>query len=185
MNMKVYIGDVKKEVGLTSQESLSKTFPPLSFGGEKIPFAQPVQVDLTVTNCGSELWLEGKIKRAFILPCSRCLEPFIYQVEAPLKLEYRNLDRITRASDIEAEAKSADDMYYYHEEDAVIDIQRGVVEALLIHFPMKPVCSEECQGLCPICGANLNQGQCGCKRSTIDPRLAILGKIDLEKKLKK
>lgn len=180
--MKVYIGDVKKEVGWTSQESLSKTFPPLSFGGEKIPFAQPVRVDLILTNCGSGLWLEGKIKTALILPCSRCLEPFIHQVEVPLKLEYRNLDRITRASDFEAEAKSADEVYYYHEEDAVIDIQRGVIEALLIHFPMKPICSEECQGLCPICGINLNQDHCACKRSNIDPRLAALEKIKLEKK---
>lgn len=57
--MKVYIGDVKKEVGWTSKESLRKTFPPLSFGNEKTPFAQPVQVDLIVTNCGSGLLLEG------------------------------------------------------------------------------------------------------------------------------
>ncbi|HOT05924.1 MAG TPA: YceD family protein [Atribacter sp.] len=181
--MKVYIGDVKKEVGWTSKESLRKTFPPLSFGNEKTPFAQPVQVDLIVTNCGSGLLLEGQIKTALILPCSRCLEPFIYKVEAPLKLEFRNLDRITRASDFEAEAKSADDMYYYHEEDAVIDIEGGVIEALLVHFPMKPICSEGCQGLCPICGINLNQNHCDCKKNNIDPRLAALKKIKLEKKV--
>jgi len=179
--MKIYIGDVKKEVGWTSQEHLSKTFPPLPFGYEKIPFAQPVGVDLTITNCGSGLLLEGKIKTALIIPCSRCLEPFIHEVEVLLRLEYRNLDRITRASDFEAEAKSADDIYYYHEEDAEIDIHRGVIEALLINFPMKPICSEKCQGLCPICGKNLNQERCDCKKSNIDPRLKVLEKIKLEK----
>ncbi|HCU21341.1 MAG TPA: hypothetical protein DF698_00290 [Candidatus Atribacteria bacterium] len=181
MIMKVYIGDVKKEVGWTSKESLSKNFPPLSFGEEKIPFAQPVRVYLTVTNFGPGLLLEGKIETALIFPCSRCLEPFIYKMEAPLKLEFRNLDRITRESDFEAEAKSADDMYYYHEEDAVIDIKRGVIEALLVYFPMKPICAEECQGLCPICGINLNQSHCDCKKTNIDPRLAALRKIKLEK----
>lgn len=178
--MKVYIGDVKKEMGLSSQECLVQSFPPLSFGDEKIPFAKPIKVIVTITNCGTGLFLEGTITTALILNCSRCLEPFIYEMKIPLQLEFRNLDRITRESDFEAEAMNADDMNYYHEEDAVVDIQRGVIEALMLHFPMKPLCSKDCRGLCPLCGKNLNQGPCGCENHTIDPRLAILGKMNLK-----
>jgi len=178
--MKIFIGDVKKEMGLTGRETLTEIFPPLAFGDEKIPYAQPVRVFLTITNCGSGLLLEGMVKTALILTCSRCLEPFIHDLEIPLRLEFRNLDRVTRASDFEAEARDADDMNYYHEEDATIEIQLGVIETILIHHPMKPLCNENCQGLCPVCGKNLNQGSCECRQSVPELRLLALNKIHFE-----
>ncbi len=178
--MKVFIGDVKKEMGLTSQEFLEETHAPLSFAHETIPFAQPVRVHLTVTNCGSGLLLEGTIKTALVLSCSRCLEPYIHELKIPFRLEYRNLDRVTRPSDFEAEARDADDMNYYHEEDSTIDITSGVIEAILLHYPMKPLCQENCQGLCPVCGKNLNQGICECTNIHIDPRLTVLNKVNLK-----
>jgi uncharacterized protein len=58
-----------------------------------------------------------------------------------------------------------------------IDLSFGVRESLLLALPMKVLCSEDCKGLCPHCGANLNEESCDCVAETIDPRWAELRKL--------
>ncbi|MEI6157209.1 MAG: DUF177 domain-containing protein [Atribacterota bacterium] len=177
--MRVFIGDIKREMGRSTHEVMEETRAPMIFGGEKILFARPVRVDATVTNCGSEILVEGIVETTLVLNCSCCLEPSIHELQIPFHLESRNLDRISRPSDFEAEARDADEVQYYHEEDAYINIDAGIRESLLANFPMKPLCRESCLGLCLKCGKNLNQGPCGCQTEDIDPRLAVLKNVIL------
>ena len=58
-----------------------------------------------------------------------------------------------------------------------IDLTAAVRENLLAELPMKATCREDCRGLCPHCGHNLNLGECGCRCREVDPRLASLGKL--------
>lgn len=58
-----------------------------------------------------------------------------------------------------------------------IDLSSGIRESILLSIPMKVMCSEDCQGLCPDCGANLNEGNCNCKRKKADPRWEGLKKF--------
>ncbi len=63
----------------------------------------------------------------------------------------------------------------------LIDVKGFVEEEVRLAVPLKPLCHPQCKGLCPTCGLNLNQGECGCERDEIDPRLAPL--LELKKKL--
>ena len=65
-----------------------------------------------------------------------------------------------------------------------IDLAPALREQILLAVPPPPVCEEACKGLCPICGKDLNAGDCGCEKTTIDPRWAALKSIQLEKKEK-
>jgi uncharacterized protein len=59
-----------------------------------------------------------------------------------------------------------------------------VREQVLLQIPPSPLCAEQCQGLCPKCGKDLNEGDCGCDRTVVDPRWAALKGIQLQKKEK-
>jgi uncharacterized protein len=65
-----------------------------------------------------------------------------------------------------------------------IDLAPALREQILLAVPPSPVCDEACKGLCPTCGKDLNAGDCGCEKTTIDPRWAALKSIQLEKKEK-
>jgi uncharacterized protein len=62
-------------------------------------------------------------------------------------------------------------------EEGTIDLNVLVNDAVILNLPIKHLCSPECRGLCPYCGANLNRGDCGCRVEEIDPRLEVLRKL--------
>ncbi len=64
--------------------------------------------------------------------------------------------------------------------DEVLDVTELLRDILLAVQPMKNLCKTDCKGLCPVCGANLNEGECGCKRFVVDPRLAALEDFKLD-----
>ena len=61
-----------------------------------------------------------------------------------------------------------------------IDLTEAVQEQILLSLPLRPLCREDCKGLCPGCGEDLNKGACGCSGKAVDPRLAVLGNLKLE-----
>ena len=65
-----------------------------------------------------------------------------------------------------------------------IDLKPALREQILLSIPPSPVCSDDCKGLCPRCGKDLNEGECGCDRTVMDPRWAALKGIQLDKKEK-
>ena len=64
--------------------------------------------------------------------------------------------------------------------DDVLDVTELLRDVLLAGQPMKNLCKADCKGLCPVCGANLNEGECGCDKFIIDPRLAALEDFKLD-----
>ncbi|MCX7667834.1 MAG: DUF177 domain-containing protein [Atribacterota bacterium] len=172
--VQLYLGEVKKNVGSTFRDVLRGSPGELWWEGQKILFAQPIEVDVLLTNCGSEILVEGRLTTVLVLDCSRCLEPFLYSMSVDFKLELRNVDRLNRPSDLEAEAEETDEIKYFCEHDNYVDITKDVEELILVNLPMKPLCQPECLGICPVCGANRNQTKCDCEVDEVDPRLAIL-----------
>ena len=97
------------------------------------------------------------------LACTRCLEDFSRQVTIPFGETYRE------------DGVDDPDALSYHGDE--IDIAEPVREALIMAEPLKPLCREDCQGLCPRCGVNRNETPCACGSDDIDPRLAALAKL--------
>lgn len=106
--------------------------------------------------------LDLKINFTFFGVCDRCAED--------LKKDFTlYIDRIV-VGRLENEQ---DDEEYIVVPDGVLDIDRLVGEEVSLSFPSKLLCSEDCKGLCPKCGANLNVKKCSCK-ADVDPRMAAL-----------
>ncbi len=102
----------------------------------------------------------GKINYSLSMTCSRCLERF----NKDFSLWVRGIFKFhrDRYKDKEIELTKRDlDTFYY--ENGKIDLDRFVIESIIVNVPMKPLCREDCKGLCPVCGANLNFESCNCK----------------------
>ena len=138
----------------------------------------PVHVHGQVTNTGESMLVQGEARGQFAMTCARCLQPMRAEVAAEFQERFRRPGgrHPERAQDRwEAPVSLADeedDARPYHGDWLHLD--DAVREALLLHMPMKPVCEPDCRGLCPQCGANLNETTCDCRPESIDPRLAVL-----------
>ena len=75
---------------------------------------------------------------------------------------------------------SADDLDFAYYEEDTIDLDVLVFEQVLLQIPIKPLCKDDCKGLCPHCGINLNVASCGCKSEDFDERLAVLKKFKVQ-----
>lgn len=121
---------------------------------------------------GERFRLQGTVRAMLELDCSRCLEPFELPVVADVELSYvPQTAAVAQAPDVEL---GEDDLTtaYYH--DHVLDLGEMIREQLTLALPMRPLCAEDCKGLCPQCGTNLNRGTCSCDVRWEDPRLAGL-----------
>ena len=142
------------------------------FQGVNYEFAEKNLVELKITNIGKKkVLLEGKLSIALKLLCDRCLE----DVEFPMNIDiFKELD--FNETDIEdEETESLEEISYIIRYDLDVDIL--VYNEIIVRFPMKVVCDEECQGLCRSCGINLNKQTCDCNTTVYDPRMAAIQDI--------
>ena len=143
---------------------------------EDAVFLLPLHADITVNKVGEEVYVKGKIKTLISFVCGRCLVPFEFPVDSPFDLVF-----FSEELEVEREELNGDDLntsFYYSRQ---IDLKEVVLEQLNLTFPVKPLCSEECQGICPVCGKNINSGDCSCITKDSDSRLEKL-KIFLKDK---
>jgi uncharacterized protein len=108
----------------------------------------------SVTYGGNEFLLSGQLSVEVEIPCSRCLNPVRQDLSLDFKEEFSELE--------------------YPGEDAAMDLAEIASELWVTAVPMRVLCQEDCRGLCPICGRNLNEGECDCSKDEADPRLEAL-----------
>jgi uncharacterized protein len=144
-------------------------FSSLDLVEENAVFLQPVRAEMSVKRIGNEIRIKGKVKTCFSFVCSRCLMPFKFPVDSSFDLIY-----LPEELDILKEELGTEDLNNYFYRDQQIDLSEVVLEQLNLTFPVKPLCSEKCQGICPVCGKNQKDGKCGCVVEDSDPRLQKL-----------
>jgi len=142
-----------KEIG--SQKNYVKEIEAtkIDYRHKEIKLKGPIKVNLDVLKTDRSFVLKGDLECILILQCSRCLKYFDYMIEVEINDEL----------DIE----DIDDLHN-------INIFPLLVSYIIIEIPIKPLHDENCKGLCPICGQNLNEGDCDCEVENIDPRLEKL-----------
>jgi uncharacterized protein len=120
--------------------------------------------------------LMGKMEAAVETNCVRCLEPFRIAIREQLDLLYLPQSKNVGSGedkDEERELEEEDLAVSFFRDDR-IDLNQMIWEQVYLALPMKPLCNDDCRGLCSKCGTNLNLSECGCERDFVDPRLAGL-----------
>ena len=121
-----------------------------------------------------DIRLRGRLSTGLELPCARCLDPVKQEVAREFELLYRPLGVDAGRDEISVTDAEAEIGYYQGEGILLEDVLR---EQVLLALPLKVTCREDCKGLCPHCGKNLNQEQCSCTAHVEDPRWAALKEI--------
>jgi uncharacterized protein len=138
-----------------------------------------VHFDGTLRKDEPRFILGGRLQARLQVMCGRCLEPFTLPVDTQVELTY--VPHPAQAASEEEVELSQDDLTTAFYRDQTLDLGEMVREQFYLALPMSPLCREDCKGLCPRCGTNLNQGTCACDVRWEDPRLAGLRTL-LQKK---
>jgi len=134
------------------------------FGTFPITEKHPVHMEISHVK-GKELLIKGSADFYVVIPCDRCLD----DVTEVLELQFsKEVDLDKKAAD-EAESDETNyiDGYY-------LDVDQLLYNEILIGWPMKILCCNDCKGICNGCGQNLNQGACDCEDTSLDPRMSVV-----------
>ena len=130
------------------------------------PITEKAPIELQITNVdGSKLCIAGTVDFVASIPCSRCLE------EVPTRIHF-DIDKEFRITDSVINDEEMEDIDYLIGFD--LDVDKLIYGEILVNWPMKVLCKEDCKGICKVCGMNLNQGDCNCQKTELDPRMAAI-----------
>ena len=135
----------------------------LEFYGKHL-ITRPVQIEGGVTNHAGALVLEGTASSLLDLSCDRCGKAFSREKVVELNCLLAT----------ELEDEEHDEIYLIQGNE--VDLEEVAGTAFILAMDTKNLCSDNCKGLCAKCGADLNNGPCGC-RPEVDPRLAALAQL--------
>jgi len=154
-------------------ETLTRRYEPSTFdlGHEDFRLAAPVDLTGEVRKDSQKVRLTGRVTTTLECDCSRCLEPFAVPVDA--RLDVLLLPSSENTGDAEREIAEEDLGVSYYKDD-VVDLGELMREQFYLALPMKPLCREDCKGLCPVCGINRNRETCSCQTTWVDPRMEAL-----------
>lgn len=127
------------------------------------------EIALTLSNIGmGSVLIEGELQLTLEIPCDRCLQ----SVNVPLYVTFAHQVAAPDKEETPSEEEEQCFMSGYE-----LDIDALANNEILINMPVKVLCKEECKGICPVCGINLNEGECGCDTFVPDPRMAAIKDI--------
>ena len=115
-----------------------------------------------------QLEITGRTSLVLEIPCDRCLEP----VATKLDLEFTKKVDLNQSEDNDMFSDEFDESNYI--DGYALDVDKLVYNEVLIGWPTKILCSEDCKGICNVCGQNLNLGSCDCEDTSLDPRMSVI-----------
>ena len=147
------------ELSLSAFESRLGDYPIL----EKSPITLHI-----ATQENKRLLIQGDVDVKLGIPCGRCLE----EVPTPIHFRVDKTLSITDDGIIDEDMEETDYLIGFE-----LDVDKLVYAEILVNWPMRVLCKDDCKGICKVCGMNLNKGTCDCESSALDPRMAAIQDI--------
>jgi uncharacterized protein len=159
--MKVDVRDILKSNGESLDIEFDNKIEELNVTDSEISFDKPVYFKGNVLNISGVLKLEGDLKAEYEAKCIRCLKDIKRTLNIKIKEDIQSADTVD-----ETEAYTYFDNHF--------DLGKILTDNIILNIPMKDLCREDCKGLCPVCGADMNIADCGCSVDNFDPRMEAL-----------
>ena len=149
--------------GLSVEFQLDPQDPAL----EAFEVDRPLSAQFGIKRVGPQVLVSGTVRCTIHMTCSRCLEDYPQQIDERVSIELRPFSFLGDREEIEL---STDDLDVEFFKGDSLDLAHLLAEQLSLALPMKPLCSAECGGLCPICGQDRKSELCSCGEEDTDPR---------------
>ena len=164
--MLIDLSDIIKDYGGKLVISESFSMGKVDFMGEEFSFLDPCQIEGTIVNNTKSLEISARVSGKAAVHCARCQKPMIIDASFPVR------EILVRE---DTEIGDDDDVVTYSGNS--VELSEAITNSFLMNLSGKYLCSEDCKGLCPHCGTDLNVGDCDCNKDIIDPRLEKLAEI--------
>lgn len=184
-NLILHTEQIKDKKLVQNFKEKAATFPVLfaMVQNRECEFLEPLKISVKAYRIRELYEVEGTYQTSIRISCSRCLKAFDRALTSSFALTYTKElpDTIDALNEEEVELRVEEiGLLYFRGEE--INLRDGIQEQVVMAFPLRPLCAETCKGLCPKCGADLNQGNCGCKHEPTSNKFAILKNLKLNKK---
>lgn len=140
------------------------------------PYIGNFMTNVVLSKFDNQIILDAETGIKANLICDRCANEF----HSVIKSNFRNV-YLFRVNIKDAEGEK-EDVIFIHPDTDKIDLDKDIRDYAVLAVPMKNLCSEDCKGLCPKCGKNLNEGPCNCNEEEIDPRWEPIQKLKSKNK---
>jgi len=140
------------------------------------PYIGNFVTNVVLSKFDNQIILDAETGIKANLICDRCANEF----HSVIKSYFRNV-YLFRVS-IKDDEGEKEDVVFIHPDTDKIDLDKDIRDYAVLAIPMKNLCSEDCKGLCPKCGKNLNEGLCNCNEEIIDPRWEPIQKLKSKNK---
>jgi uncharacterized protein len=133
-----------------------------------------LRVELVVEESGDDVVADGRLTGSATMSCRRCLEQVKVEIDQPVRFWFRS-----GITELEAEAEE-DNVYSLPPRARELDLSVAVREHVILGTPEYVLCREDCRGLCPHCGTDLNRETCDCTVDPVDDRWSALRRVKLD-----
>jgi uncharacterized protein len=177
--VKIRVDELKdKTVELSAEEPLVgySNLLALQDAGECI-FLSPLLIHITVAKEYDHIRVNGRVETSLRLNCARCLAEFQTDINSLFTIFYMRAAGLPLDEDVEL---AEEDMISATYEGDEIDFTTEIAEQILLAIPFKPLCSEDCRGLCPSCGAELNVTECACGQNHVNLKFTALKNLKIK-----
>ncbi len=142
-----------------------------------LELAEPVEGEVHMTRTARGVLVGAHLHTLLRQACGRCLEPVLSPVDLDFEEEFLQTLDLGTGQPLDLGDVEQEDPAVLIDGHHVVDLDNVIRQYLLAWAPISPLCREDCAGLCPQCGANLNEGQCSCPPPASDIRLAKLAAL--------
>ena len=164
--MKIDVSDILKSINKETKEEVTYDFDSFQSRLGDFPIRSKSPVILRIANQeNKKLLIQGTVDLVADIPCGRCLE------NVPTSIHF-DIDKeliIQDGSVVDEDMEEIDYLIGFE-----LDVDKLVYAEILVNWPMRVLCKDDCKGLCKVCGMNLNKGACNCQRTELDPRMAAI-----------
>ena len=163
--MQIHLSEILSKEGKTVSKQIELEKESFEFSGETYKITKCEPIELTISNTGNqELLISVKTGLTVAIPCGRCLK----DVMTEFCLDFsREVDMKTSS---EEKLEQLDENNYIA--GYQLDVDALIADEMVLQWPLKILCKEDCKGICTVCGKNLNKQECECDRTVLDPRMA-------------
>ena len=167
--MNIDISMIAKSINQEMTKTAEITLDMFSSRLGDFPISRKAPVKLHICNQeNAAVLITGTVDIEVMIPCARCLE----EVPTSIRFDIDKKLRIEEDGLVDDEMEQPDYLIGFE-----LDVDKLVYAEILVNWPMRVLCKDDCKGICKVCGMNLNKGTCDCESSALDPRMAAIQDI--------
>ena len=181
--MIINVDDIDEDELRVYFEETADNFPVLTkmVTADECVFITPIITQARVFRVTDLIEIEGSVETKVRMTCSRCLNEYDTQLSDLYRLTYtKELPKSLGDHDQSDIELSAEEMGLILFKGETIDLREALQEQIVMAIPQRPLCEKSCKGLCPNCGVNLNEGDCGCRKESFSSLADALKDFKIE-----